>query len=151
MPKPARGPTQVVSTLNNDRRQRPRFTAEQKLRIPHEAERCTTRGDVGELLRREGIYGSHLSAWRSPRDRLGVAGLEGVPRGPKVRTEKRDKLIEQLERKNAKLENELGIAHGLIDLQRKAHEILGIALPRIEDATEDDSSRSSGSANRRSR
>lgn len=150
MPKPAKDPTEVVAAPQNDRRQRRKFSAEEKLRILGDADRCTTRGEIGELLRREGIYSSHLSSWRSQRDRLGVAGLAGQRRGPKPK-DKKDKLIEQLQREKAKLEKNLRIANGLIDLQRKAHEILGIALPRVEDATEDDSSSSSDSATRRSR
>jgi transposase-like protein len=151
MPKPAKDQTEVVAAPQNDRRQRRKFTAEEKLRILGEADRCTTRGAIGELLHREGIYSSHLASWRSQRNRLGVRGLEGQRRGPKPNKDEKDKLIELLERRNAKLEKELRIANGLIDLQKKAHEILGIALPRIEDATEGDSSSSSDSATRRSR
>ena len=137
MPKPAKGPTEVVPAPQNDRRQRRKFTAEQKLRILREADQCATRGEIGELLRREGIYSSHLSLWRAQRDRLGVAGLDGQRRGPKPKRNDKDKLIERLEREKAKLEKQLRIANGLIDLQKKAHEILGIALPRIEDVNED--------------
>lgn len=151
MPKPAKDPTEVVAAPQNDRRQRRKFSAEEKLRILDEADGCKTRGSLGELLRREGIYSSHLSSWRSQRDRLGIPGLDGQRRGPKPKKDDKDKAIDRLEREKAKLEKELRIANGLIDLQRKAHEILGIALPRVEEETEDDSPSSSDSARRRSR
>lgn len=71
--------------------------------------------------------------------------------GPKPQRDDKDRVIEKLEKKNARLEKELRISKALIEMQQKAHEILGIALPRIEDGTEDGSSSSSDSATRRSR
>ena len=151
MPKPMSSPeTEVIPTPQNDRRQRRVFTAEEKARILREANRCKERGDLGALLRREGIYSSHLTHWRAQVRREGAAGLSPKRRGPKPAKDEKDRRIEKLEKEKAKLEKELRISKGLIELQIKAHEILGIALPRIED-TEDDSSRSSNSARRRSR
>ena len=103
MPKPAKGPTEVVPAPQNDRRQRRKFTAEQKLRILREADQCATRGEIGELLRREGIYSSHLSLWRAQRDRLGVAGLDGQRRGPTPKRNDKNKLIERLEREKVRI------------------------------------------------
>jgi hypothetical protein len=77
--------------------------------------------------------------------------LEAKRPGPKPSKDSKDRLIEQLEKRNAKLEKELRISKALIDLQVKAHEILGIALPRIDEASEDDSHNSSNSAPRKSR
>jgi transposase len=152
VPKPKTDPeTEVVPTRQNDRRQRRRFSAEEKARILAEAEACTERGQLGELLHREGIYSSHLTNWRAQLEREGVAGLAVKRPGPKPQRDDKDRLIEKLAKKNAKLEKELRISKALIEMQIKAHEILGIALPRIEDATEDDSSSSSNSAPRRSR
>lgn len=151
MPKPKTDGTEVVAAPQNDRRQRRRFSAEEKTRILAEADACKERGELGELLRREGIYNSHLASWRSQRDKLGAAGLEPKKPGPKPTRDEKDRMIERLQKQNAKLEKELRISKGLIDLQIKAHEILGIALPRIEEATEDDSWSSSNSATRRSR
>ena len=151
MPKPTSTPeTEVVPTPQNDRRQRRVFSAEEKTRILREADRCKERGELGALLRREGIYSSHLNNWRAQLRREGTAGLSPKRRGPKPAKDEKDRRIEKLEKEKAKLEKELRISKGLIDLQIKAHEILGIALPRIED-TEDDSSSSSNSAPRRSR
>jgi transposase len=151
VPKPKSKPTEVVASPDNDRRQRRRFTAEEKERILNEADACTERGQLGELLRREGIYSSHLSTWRAQREQHGHAGLEGKTPGSKASRTATERVIEQQERRIAELERENRIQKGLIDLQRKAHEILGIALPRIEDNASDDSSSSSHSARRRSR
>ena len=147
MPKPRSKKTEVVAAAANDRRQRRRFSAEEKVRILAEADACTGRGEIGELLRREGIYSSHLTRWRAARDKHGAAGL--AP-GRKPGQDAKDRLIAKLKRDNAKLEREDRIQQRLIELQRKAHEILGVALPRIEDDTSDDSSSSSHSARRRS-
>jgi len=84
-------------------------------------------------LRREGLYSSHLKNWRTQLERDGVRGLEPKQTGRKPVKDAKDRKIEQLERRQAKLERELEISRKVIDLQRKAHEVLGIALPRIED------------------
>src|SRR2546422_11200473 len=74
--------------------QRRRFTAEYKRRIVREADRCTHAGEIGALLRREGLYSSHLTTWRAARDRGELAGLAPKPRGPKAtRRDLRDKKI----------------------------------------------------------
>lgn len=152
MPKPKKEGTEVVASPRNDRRQRRKFSAEEKARILAEADACTDRGQIGELLRREGIYSSHLSAWRTQRERQGLEGLEPKRPGPKPTKDARDRRIEQLEKEKARLEKELRISNALVAMQKKAHEILGIALPRVEDAEDDDdSSSSSSSAKKRSR
>jgi transposase len=134
MPKPptSRAPQEVVALSENDRRKRRRFSAEDKSRILAEADRCE-RGELAALLRREGIYHSHLVQWRAAREAQGLAGLEPKKAGRKLLKDDKDRAIEKLEREKAKLERELHIARGLIEIQKKAHEILGIALPRIED------------------
>jgi transposase len=151
VPKPRTPGTEVIASPDNDRRQRRRFTAEQKARILAEADACTERGQLGKLLRREGIYSSTLSGWRAQRQRGGESGLAPQKPGRKPSKTDKDRLIEKLQRENARLERETRIQKGLIDLQRKAHEILGVALPRVEDNIEDDSSSSSNSVRRRSR
>jgi transposase-like protein len=102
-------------------------------------------------MRREGIYSSHLTNWRAQLKREGLAGLSTKRPGPKPQRDEKDRVIEKQERQIVKLEKELRISKALIEMQIKAHEILGIALPRIEDVPEDDSSSSSDSARRRSR
>jgi len=143
--------TEVVPTRQNDRRQRRRFSPEEKARILAEADACTERGQLGELLRREGIYCSHLTSWRAQLKQEGLAGLATKRPGPKPQRDDKDRLIEKQERQIAKLEKELRISKALIEMQIKAHEILGIALPRVEDSTEDGLSSSSNSASRRFR
>lgn len=150
MPKPRSKKTEIVAAPEHDRRQRRRFTPEQRERILREADACTERGELGTLLRREGIYSSHLSGWRSAREREGLAGLQDKRPGPKPTKDAKDRLIEQQDRRIARLEKELRISKALIELQEKAHEILGLALPRNEDA-EGASPSSSNSARRKSR
>lgn len=134
MPKPSTSsaPQEVVALPENDRRQRRRFSAEDKRRILVEADRCE-RGDLAALLRREGIYHSHLAQWRAAREAEGLAGLAPKKSGRKPSKDDKDRAIERLEREKAKLERELRIARGLIEIQKKAHEILGIALPPSDD------------------
>ncbi|MGC4093116.1 MAG: hypothetical protein QM756_35550 [Polyangiaceae bacterium] len=152
MPKTKTDPeTEVLPTRQNDRRQRRWFSAEEKTRILAEADACSERGQLGELMHREGIYSSHLTNWRAQLKREGVLGLAAKRPGPKPQRDDKDRLIEQQARQIAKLEKELRISTALIEMQKKAHEILGVALPRIEDSSEEDSSSSSESAPRRSR
>jgi transposase len=151
VPKPRSKETEVVASPEHDRRQRRRFSAAEKQRILDEADACTERGQLGELLRREGLYSSHLASWRGQRAREGVASLTPKKPGRKPTKDAKDRRIAQLEREKARLERETQIQKGLLELQRKAHEILGIALPRIEDNASSGSPSSSHSARRRSR
>ena len=64
-----------------ERPSRRRFSAEYKLKILRQAEACTRPGEIGALLRREGLYTSHLTAWRKQRDAGALAGLDGSFRG----------------------------------------------------------------------
>jgi transposase-like protein len=108
------------------------FTAAQKLAIVREADACTERGDVEALLRRKGLYSSHLAAWRKALRLHGEQGL--VERGPgRPRTrDARDARIAELERTNARLEAELARASALLDLQKKVSAFLAIELPRSD-------------------
>lgn len=150
MPKPKSKNTEIIASPEHDRRQRRKFTPDERERILREADACTKRGDLGALLRREGIYSSHLSTWRAARDREGLAGLQDKKPGPKPSKDAKDRVIEQLEKRNARLEKELRISKALIELQEKAHEILGLALPGKEDA-EGASASSSNSVRKGSR
>lgn len=134
MPKPPTvQTTEVVADPANDRRHRRRFSGEYKIRILAQVDACTGRGEVASLLRKEGLYSSHLTEWRKQLRTQGDAGLEPRKPGRKPRRDERDHAYESLERKNAKLERELLIARKLIELAGKAHEILGVALPSLED------------------
>ena len=75
MPKSKSKKPEIIASPEHDRRQRRKFTPEERERILREADACTKRGELGALLRREGIYSSHLSTWRAARKREGLAGL----------------------------------------------------------------------------
>ncbi len=104
---------------------RRRFTAAEKQRVLREADRCTKPGELGALLRREGLYSSHLSSWREARRRGELAGLTPRPRGPKpTPVDPRDKKIAELERETRRLRARLERAEGLIELQKNVAAIL---------------------------
>jgi len=108
------------------------FSAAEKLRILTEADACLATGKRGELeamLRREGIYSSHLSAWRTQLGVHGTAGLAGRKPGRKPKLTEAERRNAELTKRNADLERKLRIANALIALQKKAHELLGLALP----------------------
>ena len=112
------------------RAKRRRFTARYKLRILEEADACRAPGEVGALLRREGLYSSQLTQWRRAR-REGSLKALSKPRGPKGR--RRDKVAvenEQLRKENARLRRRLEQANTILEIQKKASEILDIPLNR---------------------
>jgi transposase len=127
--------TPVVETTEvSEKAQRRRFTAEYKKKILAEADRCKEPGEVGALLRREGLYASHLSTWRKAiRERGELHGLAPRKRGPKAkpRDERDDKIVE-LERRATKLQSELDRAKAVIEIQKKVSELLGITLPKTD-------------------
>lgn len=108
------------------------FSAGEKLRIVKAADACLAsgeRGAVEALLRREGIYSSLLSAWRSQLGAHGESGLAARKPGRKAKLDAKDVRIAAQAKRIAALERRLHIADALISLQKKAHELLGIALP----------------------
>lgn len=114
---------------------RRRFTAEYKLRILREADRCTQPGQLGALLRREGLYSSHLRTWGQQRDRGTLAALAPKRRGRKPAPDA--PLIaenERLKRENQRLAEKLRQAETIIAVQKKLSEILGIPLPPTDDS-----------------
>lgn len=120
----------------SEKARRRRFSAEFKERILREAAACKAPGEIGALLRREGLYSSHLTVWRQQAERGQRAGLTPRKRGPQPRVvDERDRRIAELERQNAKLGRRAERAEALVELQKKVSQILGIALP-----TEDDKS-----------
>ncbi len=109
-----------------ERAKRRRFTAEYKLRILREADACKGHGDLGALLRREGLYSSHLATWRRQRDEIAKAGLKARKRGPKSKAV--DPRVKQLKRENARLKRRLERVELMLTIQKKASEMLGIPL-----------------------
>jgi transposase len=109
--------------------QRRRFTAEYKRQIVREADRCTTPGAIGALLRREGLYSSHLRTWRAARDRGELEGLAPKRRGPKaVAPDPRDKKIAEQEREIGKWRKRAERAEALVEVQKKLAILLGTPL-----------------------
>ncbi len=107
--------------------QRRRFTAEYKLGLLREVERARGEpGEVGAILRREGLYSSHLAAWGRERDRVAKAGLAARQRGPQARV--KDLRVQQLERENPELRRRLQRVETMLEIQKKASELLGITL-----------------------
>lgn len=105
---------------------RRQFSAEYKLRILREADRCEP-GDLGALLRREGLYSSHLVDWRRQRAQGELAGLQPRQRGRRAQDPERRRLAE-LERDNRRLRKQLARAELIIDVQKKVSGLLGIPL-----------------------
>lgn len=112
------------------------FTAAEKLRIVKKADACIAsgvRGALEAMLREEGIYSSLLSSWRTQLGEHGKRGLEARKPGRKPKLDAKDRRIAELEKRNAVLERKLHVADAVIALQKKAHEILGIALPTSDE------------------
>lgn len=118
------------------KRKRKKYSASEKLRILKAAEAAVASGERGaleSLLRREGIYSSHLSAWRQQLGARGASGMESRKPGRKPKLDERDRELLAVTKELAKVKHKLRIANGLIELQKKAHEILGIALPEFDE------------------
>ena len=99
---------------------RRQFSAEYRLRILEEAERCTRPGEVGRLLRREGLYSSHLTAWRKARRKGSLRELASKKRGAKpAERNPLDAKVRALEAQVARLERELHAAHTILDVRGK--------------------------------
>ena len=126
----------------SEQAKRRRFTAEYKLRIvrdrvgviPHffteQADACKGDGDVAALLRREGLYSSHLSSWRRQRDEVAQEGLASRKRGRKAKAE--DPRVKELERENARLQRRLARVETMLEIQKKTSELLEIPLNPLE-------------------
>ena len=110
------------------------FTAEYKKRILAEADAATESGAIGALLRREGLYSSHLTTWRQERA-AGIDRAFSKKRGPKVRRDAAAEENAKLRRHNERLTEELRKAHLIIDVQKKVAALLGRPIPPID--TED--------------
>jgi transposase len=109
-----------------ERAQRRRFTAEYKLRILRQAEACTRPGEIGALLRREGLYTSHLTAWRKQRDAGALEALDRK-RGRKP-ADRRDAENAALRRRLERAEAELEKARRVIEVQGNVSALLGELL-----------------------
>ena len=118
-----------------EKKPRRKFTGKYKLRILQEAENCSELGEVGALLRREGLYSSNLTAWRKQKDQGILQGMKPKKRGRK--TKEKNPLVQkvaELERANRILQNRLKKAEIIIDVQKKISQIL--QMPDDLDETE---------------
>ena len=131
----AKADAAIVSALRADsevvaKAKRRSFTAEYKQRILEEAHAAaTTRGGVGALLRREGLYSSHLVTWRRERDQGIREALASQKRGPKSKRHPLEEENQTLRRQNARLSEDLRKAHIIIDVQKKVAALLGHPIP----------------------
>ena len=114
------------------RAQRRHFTAEYKLRIVEEADRCTEPGRIGALLRREGLYSSHLCEWRRMRERWQLEALGPQRRGRKPQDPTNIELA-KLRRENERLRAQLEQAEIIIDVQKKLSQLLGLTPPESDE------------------
>lgn len=125
-------PGQEVEVLA--RPERRRFSVEYKRRIVREADRCRKPGEIGALLRREGLYSSQLSAWRAARERGELGGQGTRKRGPEGKEpDASAKRIAELERENRRLRKRAERAEALVEVQKKLSELLGVELPESDE------------------
>lgn len=124
---------QAISTIPDpevrEKAVRRRFTAAYKLQVLQEAERCREHGQIGALLRREGLYSSNLVTWRRQREHGTLEALSPKKRGRKAQEpDPSARRIAELERENERLQKKLKQAETIIDVQKKVSEILQIPL-----------------------
>lgn len=110
---------------------RRKYSAEYKLAVLREADGCTKPGEIGALLRREGLHSSNLVSWRRQREKGELSALSPRKRGP-VPKEKNPLAakVAALEKETARLKARAERAEALVELQKKVSEILGIELKR---------------------
>jgi len=115
------------------RPRRRRFSAEYKAQILEEAGRCTQPGQIGALLRREGLVSSQLTLWRRQYRRGVLKALRDDKRGRKPIHDPRDRELDRLRRENARLTKKLKQAETIIEIQKKVAALLGNPIETTED------------------
>lgn len=106
--------------------QRRQYSSEYKLRLLKEIDSCQKKGEIGAILRREGVYSSMLSKWKLQRENGSLQGLAAQKRGPKS-----EPLADELassQRENTRLREQLRRAELIIEVQKKVSELLGLPL-----------------------
>ena len=111
-------------------RPRRHLSASEKLRIVQLANKCTQHGEVGALLRKEGIYSSQLTQWRRQFEDGGANAIQNPKRGRRSTLDAKDRRIMALEQKINGLENQLGTARKLLEIQKKVSSLFGIDLQK---------------------
>ena len=131
----------VRDILNPEVLERPKrrtYTVEYKSRILREADAAAESGEIGALLRREGLYSTTLQTWRRQREKGEIAGLSPKKRGPKSAKENPlANRVRELEAKNRRLQKSLKHAELILDIQKKISEITGIPLKDVEIGEDD--------------
>lgn len=133
MPKPPSAVdegSEVVADESLQRRQRRSYSAQFKRRILEQAAACQNHGEVAALLRKHGLYSSHLSQWRAQFAEGGRAALVAKVAGRKPRLDAKDRRIAELERENAKLSARLELSEKVVAFQKKAQELLAALSER---------------------
>lgn len=129
---PTRPTLEAVSPPDPEVMQRPkrrRFSAEYRMSIVRQADACTRKGELGALLRREGLYSSSLSEWRHQRDR---GELDGDRKRGRKPTPPAETELVRLRKENAKLTKELAATRMVVDVQKNVSALLGIAFEGAE-------------------
>ncbi len=122
----------------NEKPERRHFDTAYKLRILEEADRCSEVGQVGELLRREGLYSSHLTNWRHLRDKGTLQSLGPKRRGRKAKcNDATTQELDRLRRDNQGLAERLRQAETIIEVQKKVSEILGLTSTNQSESNEE--------------
>jgi transposase len=117
---------------------RRKFSSDYKLRLLQEADTLKNPGEIGALLRREGLYASNIAMWSWQREKGELQGLSPKKRGPKEKSpEELEHRIKELERDNKRLKRRLDHAEMIIDVQKKISELSGIPLKKVEFDEED--------------
>lgn len=124
------GSARVMETEVVEKAKRRLFTAEYKQRVLAEIDRASQAGEIGAILRREGLYSSVISAWRRQREAGEFTALTPKKRGPKAKVpDARDRELVELQRKLVKSEARLKRAEALLGVQKKVADLFGIELP----------------------
>jgi len=119
------------------RPERRQFSAEYKLKILEETDKATEPGQIGSILRREGLYSSLLAEWRKQRKQAALKALSDQPAGPKPSPDKAIKAENaRLQKQIQHLENRLKRAQLLLEIQKKASELLGLDLSQVPDSAD---------------
>jgi transposase-like protein len=114
------------------RAKRRRFTAAFKQKVLAEADTAKGSGEIGAVLRRHGLYSSHLTHWRQERDAGILEGLTPQKRGPKAKATAATLANQKLQRENERLTEQLRKAEIVIDIQKKVAALLGRPFPPTE-------------------
>ena len=128
----AGGPPPDPEVLAQPKRRQ--YTAAYKARIVEEAQKCTETGQIGALLRREGLYSSALTLWRRQYQTGALQGLKDEKRGRKRTRDARDLELEHLRRENDRLSKKLNQAELIIDIQKKVAAMLGSPIETLQNS-----------------